>query len=139
MKDRTRKIILGWVVIISAGFFGHWIGTKDAAQTPATSVSNEAYEEKFKEELNSIYNLLSAMMMTERLNMNLSLKTNHYLEHDFSGDICVDCIKHYQNLVAKMPELPERDQIWFDRFYKHPLDRVLEENPEILNKIESEK
>jgi len=132
------RIIVGCVTILFAGVFGYWLG-QVASNPIAEDEITHAYEERFEEELDSVYQLLSGMIMTQRLNMNLSLKTNHYLEHGFSEDVCVDCLKHYKNIVENMPELPERDQLWFDRIYKESLERALEENPSILETNEEGK
>ena len=61
---------------------------------------------------------MSAQAFSIRANMNLSLKTNHYLTHEFHEKLCPDCIEHYQYIVEKMPEMPERDQVWFEYFNK---------------------
>ena len=94
------------------------------------------YEEKFREELDSVYELLSAQAFSIRTNMNLSLRTNHYLTHEFHEDICPDCLEHYQYLVEKMPPMPERDQIWFDYFNKDLVDMAKDIANEKENKDE---
>ena len=58
--------------------------------------------------------------------MNLSLKTNHYLTHEFHEKLCPDCIEHYQYITEKMPEMPERDQVWFE-FFNKTLTEIAEE------------
>ena len=58
--------------------------------------------------------------------MNLSLKTNHYLTHEFHEKLCPDCIEHYQYITEKMPEMPERDQAWFE-FFNKTLTEIAEE------------
>ena len=89
-----------------------------------------------REELDSVYQLLSAQAFSIRTNMNLSLRTNHYLTHEFHEDICPDCLEHYQYLVEKMPPMPERDQIWFDFFNKDLVDMAKEIANEKENKDE---
>jgi len=81
---------------------------------------------QYKKELDAVYELLSAQAFSIRTNMNLSLKTNHYLTHEFHEKLCPDCIGHYQYIVEKMPEMPERDQAWFE-FFNKTLTEISEE------------
>jgi enamine deaminase RidA (YjgF/YER057c/UK114 family) len=98
---------------LTGTMFGRVIGQKANVEQAA-----EVYDDKYKEELDAIYELLSAQAFSIRTNMNLSLKTNHYLTHEFSEQLCPDCLVHYEYLVENMPEMPERDQVWFDFFNK---------------------
>jgi hypothetical protein len=114
------KNSVGYVIVILVFWVGFFLG-QFAFKTP---VKAEVYEEEFHKELDSIYRLLASMSATQRLNMNLSLKTNHYLEHEFNKDICPDCLKHYRYLVDNMPELPEQQQQTFDMLYSKPLQEI---------------
>ena len=108
-------ILFGWCSLLAFFFIGLWLGNYNRKVIDDQEIT-EAYEEKFREELDSVYQLLSAQAFSIRTNMNLSLKTNHYLTHEFHEDICPDCLEHYKYLVENMPPLPEADQAWFDFF-----------------------
>ena len=112
-----RTVLLGWCSLLAFFFIGLWLGNYNRKVIDAQEIT-EAYEEKFREELDSVYQLLSAQAFSIRTNMNLSLKTNHYLTHEFHEDVCPDCLEHYKYLVENMPPLPEADQVWFDFFNK---------------------
>jgi len=124
-KNSIGTIVFGWCWLILIFLAGRWWGIYN------TEISNEkqitqAYEEKYREELDAVYELLSAQAFSIRANMNLSLKTNHYLTHEFHEKLCPDCIEHYQYIVEKMPEMPERDQVWFE-FFNKTLTEISEE------------
>jgi hypothetical protein len=124
-KNSIGTIVFGWCCLI--GFFigGMWLGDYRADRKTKEQIT-EMYEEQYKKELDAVYELLSAQAFSIRTNMNLSLKTNHYLTHEFHKKLCPDCIEHYQYIVEKMPPMPERDQIWFDYFNK-TLTEIAEE------------
>ena len=128
-------ILFGWCSLLAFFFIGLWLGNYNRKVIDDQEIT-EAYEEKFREELDSVYELLSAQAFSIRTNMNLSLRTNHYLTHEFHEDICPDCLEHYQYLVEKMPPMPERDQIWFDFFNKDLVDMAKEIANEKENKDE---
>ena len=124
-----RTVLLGWCSLLAFFFIGLWLGNYNRKVIDDQEIT-EAYEEKFREELDSVYQLLSAQAFSIRTNMNLSLKTNHYLTHEFHEDICPDCLEHYKYLVENMPPLPEADQAWFDFFNKDLVElaeKILEE------------
>lgn len=124
-KNSIGTIVFGWCCLV--GFFigGMWLGDYRADRKTEEQIT-EMYEEQYKKELDAVYELLSAQAFSIRTNMNLSLKTNHYLTHEFHKKLCPDCIEHYQYIVEKMPPMPERDQIWFDYFNK-TLTEIAEE------------
>lgn len=111
---RMKKIFISGLLIFSAFCLGVLVG----------QTNDNNYEDEYRAELESIYMLLGGMSATQRVNMNLSLKTNHYLQHEFDKDVCPDCLKHYRYLVDNMPELPEQQQQTFDMFYTKPLQKV---------------
>ena len=132
MSKNTHSIgtiLFGWCSLLAFFFIGLWLGNYNRKVIDDQEIT-EAYEEKFREELDSVYQLLSAQAFSIRTNMNLSLKTNHYLTHEFHEDICPDCLEHYKYLVENMPPLPEADQAWFDFFNKDLVElaeKILEE------------
>lgn len=121
MKNDNGPGLLAFIFSIITLFLCFWTGMMFGRITVSkTNVEQtaEVYDDKYKEELDAIYELLSAQAFSIRTNMNLSLKTNHYLTHEFSEQLCPDCLAHYEYLVENMPEMPERDQVWFDFFNK---------------------
>ena len=124
-KNSIGTIILGWCWLFCFFFTGMWVGNYRADKKTEEQIT-QAYEEQYKEELDAIYELLSAQAFTLRSNMNLSLETNHYLTHEFHKALCPDCIKHYEYIVEKMPHMPERDQVWFEFFNKSLIERAKE-------------
>ena len=97
----------------------------------ATGRSTAAnYEDEYREELESIYMLLGGMSATQRVNMNLSQKTNHYLTHGGEGATCDDCVQHLRNFVDSMPPLPRQQQESFDMMYTSPLSKLEKMNRE---------
>ena len=124
-KNSIGTIVFGWCCLI--GFFvgGMSFGDYRAEKLTKEQIA-EMYEEQYREELDAIYELLSAQAFTLRSNMNLSLETNHYLTHEFHKVLCPDCVKHYEYIVEKMPPMPERDQVWFDYFNKDLVERAKE-------------
>ena len=109
-----KEIFISGLLIFSAFCLGVLVG----------QTNDNNYEDEYRSELESIYMLLGGMSATQRVNMNLSLKTNHYLQHEFDKDVCPDCLKHYRYLVDNMPELPEQQQQTFDMLYTKPLQKV---------------
>jgi hypothetical protein len=131
-KNSIGTIVFGWCCLIGFFFAGFWLGRQETdidAEINRVRMRNElvkVYEDLYREELDSVYELLSAQAFSIRANMNLSLKTNHYLTHEFHEKLCPDCIEHYQYIVEKMPEMPERDQVWFE-FFNKTLTEISEE------------
>ena len=124
-KNNIGTIILGWCWLFCFFFTGMWVGDYRADKKTEEQIT-QAYEEQYRKELDAVYELLSAQAFSIRANMNLSLKTNHYLTHEFHEKLCPDCIEHYQYIVEKMPEMPERDQVWFE-FFNKTLTEIAEE------------
>jgi hypothetical protein len=124
-KNSIGTVVFGWCCLI--GFFvgGVWVGDYRAEKKTEEQIT-QAYEEQYRKELDAVYELLSAQAFSIRANMNLSLKTNHYLTHEFHEKLCPDCIEHYKYIVEKMPEMPERDQAWFE-FFNKTLTEISEE------------
>jgi len=87
-------------------------------------------EEAHEEELNSIYQLLGAAAFTQRTNMNMSIKTNHYLthpkgQHGQKPDLtCEECWKGFEHLVQNMPPMPGGNGTYWDTFYKKPYEEM---------------
>ena len=130
-KNSIGTIVFGWCCLI--GFFvgGMSFGDYRAEKLTKEQIA-EMYEEQYREELDAVYELLSAQAFSIRSNMNLSLKTNHYLTHEFHETLCPDCIEHYKYIVEKMPEMPERDETWFNYFNKtltEIAEKISQEDP----------
>ena len=124
-QNSIKTIVFGWCCLIGFFICGMYLGDYRADKKTEEQIT-QAYEELYREELDSVYELLSAQAFSIRTNMNLSLRTNHYLTHEFHETLCPDCIEHYQYLVEKMPPMPERDQVWFDYFNKDLVDMAKE-------------
>ena len=124
-KNSIGTMLFGWCCLIGFFLAGMWLGNYRADVKTEEQIT-QAYEEKYREELDAVYELLSAQAFSIRANMNLSLKTNHYLTHEFHEKLCPDCIEHYKYIVEKMPEMPERDQVWFE-FFNKTLTEISEE------------
>ena len=94
-------------------------------------------EESNEEELNSIYQLLGASAFTARTNMNLAVKTNHYITHP-QGRLgrppnlaCQQCWKNFEEFVTKMPTLPnDGNGAYFDAFYRKPYEMIKKQKEE---------
>ena len=87
-------------------------------------------EESHEEELNSIYQLLAAAAFTNRTNMNLASKTNHYITHP-KGQLgegpsvaCEECWKHFEDIATNMPTLPPANEAYYDAFYRKPYESL---------------
>ena len=124
-KNSIGTIILGWCWLFCFFFTGMWVGDYRADKKTEEQIT-QAYEEQYRKELDAVYELLSAQAFSIRANMNLSLRTNHYLTHEFHEKLCPDCIEHYKYIVEKMPEMPERDEVWFE-FFNKTLTEISEE------------
>lgn len=124
-KNSLGTMVFGWCCLIGFFLAGMWLGNYRADVKTEEQIT-QAYEEQYKEELDAIYELLSAQAFTLRSNMNLSLDTNHYLTHEFHKVLCPDCVKHYEYIVEKMPPMPERDQVWFEFFNKSLVEQAKE-------------
>ena len=87
-------------------------------------------EQSHEEELDSIYQLLAAAAFTQRTNMNLSVKTNHYLTHpkgqhgEKPNLTCEECWKGFEQLVKNMPPMPGGNGVYWDHFYKQPYEKL---------------
>ena len=131
-KNNIRTMLFGWCWLICFFLAGFWWGRQETdidAEINRVRMRNElvkVYEDIYREELDAIYELLSAQAFTLRSNMNLSLDTNHYLTHEFHKVLCPDCVKHYEYIVEKMPPMPERDQVWFEFFNKSLVEQAKE-------------
>jgi len=95
-KNSIGTIILGWCWLFCFFFTGMWVGNYRADKKTEEQIT-QAYEEQYKEELDAIYELLSAQAFTLR-----------------------------SNIVEKMPHMPERDQVWFEFFNKSLIERAKE-------------
>ena len=83
-------------------------------------------EQTSKEELVSIYRLLSASAFTNRVCMGLSAKTNHYIMHNQKNEKwlrtnkCKECMDHMEYVVTNMPKMDRSNEAYFDTFYRRP-------------------
>jgi len=136
MSSKEIKALFAMLVLMTIAFtaqsFVLLTGQEDITSKQLT------LEEAHEEELNSIYQLLGAAAFTNRTNMNLASKTNHYITHDkgqlgHKPDVaCEECWKHFEHVVTKMPELPQDGNgSYFDSFYRQPY--------EMLKKMREEK
>ena len=81
-KNGIGTIVFGWGLLIGCFVGGMWLGDYRADKKTEEQIT-QAYEEKYREELDAVYELLSAQAFSIRANMKLSLKPNHYLKHEF--------------------------------------------------------
>jgi len=89
--------------------------------------------EQAEKELNSIYHLLEASAFTDRTNMNMSFKTNQYIEKVMEEQGIAPTIdkevliKRLEYLVENMPEMDGANKMHFYRFYVLNLERLKNE------------
>ena len=132
MKSGLKYVIF-FFIGLSMGIAWKWFTQEP---TPTKEGQEEKYswtQEQAEEEMTAIYNLLATQAFTMRTNMNLALKTNHYLTHSKKDEkpalTCPECLKTYKEYVEGMPPLREGNKMYFDKFYREPLERYLEQNP----------
>lgn len=123
----AMKVMLKWITIIVA-VLGLYMGGYFYGKSITV-------EQTSKEELTSIYRLLSAAAFTNRACMGLSAKTNHYITHNHKDaqwldtNQCKECMNHIEYLVTNMPKLDRRNEAYFDIFYRRPFkDYQLQQN-----------
>lgn len=131
MKSGLRYVIF-FCIGLSIGIACKWFTQEP---TPTKENQEEKYswtQEQAEEEMTAIYNLLATQAFTMRTNMNLALKTNHYLTHSKKDEkpalTCPECLKTYKEYVEGMPPLRGGNKMYFDRHYREPLERYLEQN-----------
>ena len=131
----TKKIYVTITLFITLAIGvlgGYQYGTHQGVTPP-----NEEWTawdlEQAEIELDAIYHLLAASAFTSRTNMNMSFKTNQYMtkvmeEQDI--DPAIDkaaTIEYLEHLVENMPELEGGNKMYFDTFYREPLERLKSE------------
>ena len=70
------------------------------------------------------------MSVSIRTNMNLAVKSAHYLEHSppvpqggFTVAECPKCLMIYNQYVQLMPDQPGYNGWYFKKFYKEPIQQ----------------
>ena len=79
MSQNTHSIgtiLFGWCSLLAFFFIGLWLGNYNRKVIDDQEIT-EAYEEKFREELDSVYELLSAQAFSIRTNMNLQVSKTY--------------------------------------------------------------
>tara|TARA_R110000824_G_scaffold9415_4_gene42153 strand:+ start:43991 stop:44392 length:402 start_codon:yes stop_codon:yes gene_type:complete len=132
MTNKIYIIIALFITLTVGAVGGYQYGTHQKANSP-----NEEWTawdlEQAEIELDAIYHLLAAHAFTSRTNMNMSFKTNQYMtkimkEQDI--DPAIDkaaTIEYLEHLVENMPELEGGNKMYFDTFYRAPLERLKNE------------
>ena len=126
----TLCFIFTAAISVTAGYF---YGSLERTRIDSERVAQEqqaAFEEASTEELNSIYRLLTAAAFTNRTNMNLSAKTNHYITHPQGKEghrpsvACDQCWEHLENVVKNMPQMDDANEAYFKAFYRKPYEQL---------------
>ena len=134
MKSKFKYILLFFV-----GFsIGMGLATIFSPTSPDMTTEEEEYswtQKQAEEEMEAIYNLLATQAFTMRTNMNLALKTNHYLTHSKKEQkpaiTCPECLETHKEYVEGMPPLRGGNKMYFDRYYRQPLEKYLQDHPTV--------
>ena len=120
MKKQIFNGILSSLMLFSMGFIGYYLGFYDGKKQ---NVNTEA-------EISAIYQLIEGMAVGIRTNMNLAVKSAHYLEHSrsipqggFTVAECPECLLVYNQYVQLMPDQPGYNGWYFKKFYKEPIQQ----------------
>ena len=120
MKKQIFNGILSSLMLFSMGFIGYYLGFYDGKKQ---TVNTEA-------EISAIYQLIEGMAVGIRTNMNLAVKSAHYLEHSraipqggFTVAECPECLLVYNQYVQLMPDQPGYNGWYFKKFYKEPIQQ----------------
>ena len=125
------KKILAIIVVFAVGAIGGYQYSAYQVQDDEEWASWTL--EQAEKELNSIYHLLEASAFTDRTNMNMSFKTNQYLEkvmEERGIDPAIDkevLIERLEYLIENMPEMDGANKIHFYNFYVRNLQRLKSE------------
>ena len=125
------KKILAIIVVFAVGAIGGY--QYSAYQVQDDEEWTSWTLEQAEKELNSIYRLLEASAFTDRTNMNMSFKTNQYLEkvmEERGIDPAIDkevLIERLEYLIENMPEMDGANKIHFYNFYVRNLQRLKSE------------
>ena len=120
MKKQIFNGIVWSLMLLSMAFVGYYLGFYDGKKQ---TVNTEA-------EISAIYQLIEGMAVGIRTNMNLAVKSAHYLEHSrpisqggFAVAECPKCLMVYNQYVQLMPEQPGYNGWYLKKFYKEPTDQ----------------
>ena len=120
MKKQILNGIIWVLMFLSTTSAGYMLGANDGRKA---IVNTEA-------EISAIYQLLQGMSVSIRTNMNLAVKSAHYLEHSppvpqggFTVAECPKCLLLYNQYVQLMPEQPGYNGWYFKKFYKEPIQQ----------------
>jgi len=118
-KQILNGVVWGFM-FLSTTTVGYVLGVNDGKKH---TVNTEA-------EISAIYQLIEGMAVGIRTNMNLAVKSAHYLEHSppvpqggFTVAECPKCLMIYNQYVQLMPEQPGYNGWYFKKFYKEPTER----------------
>ena len=121
-----KKFLQSFVVIgvmFATAFISYSYG-RAQREIEIAALKAEVIEGVATEELEAIYNLLSAAAFTNRANMNLAAKTNHYITHPQGRDgrppnvACEECWQEFSYVVENMPKMDPPNEAYFDSFYR---------------------
>lgn len=120
MKKQIVNGIAWGLVLFSTSGVGYMLGAHDGRKE---TLDTEA-------EISAIYQLLQGMSVSIRTNMNLAVKSAHYLEHSppvsqggFTVAECPKCLMIYNQYVQLMPDQPGYNGWYFKKFYKEPIQQ----------------
>ena len=120
MKKQIFNGIVWGLMFLSTMTMGYFLGVHDGKKQ---TVNTEA-------EISAIYQLIEGMAVSIRTNMNLAVKSAHYLEHSppmsqggFTVNECPKCLLVYNQYVQLMPEQPGYNGWYFKKFYKEPIQQ----------------
>ena len=120
MKKQILNGIVWGLMFFSTIVAGYGLGVNDGKKQ---TVNTEA-------EISAIYQLLQGMSVSIRTNMNLAVKSAHYLEHSppvpqggFTVAECPKCLMIYNQYVQLMPDQPGYNGWYFKKFYKEPIQQ----------------
>jgi len=134
MKSKFKYVLLFFVGVS----IGMGLATMFSQKPSGTPTEEERYswtQQQAEEEMTAIYNLLATQAFTMRTNMNLALKTNHYLTHSKKDEkptiTCPECLETYKGYVEGMPPLRGGNKMYFDKHYREPLEKYLQDHPTV--------
>tara|TARA_R100001143_G_scaffold62320_1_gene65304 strand:- start:46 stop:456 length:411 start_codon:yes stop_codon:yes gene_type:complete len=120
MKKQILNGVVWGLMFLSTMTMGYFLGVHDGKKQ---TINTEA-------EVSAIYQLLQGMSVSIRTNMNLAVKSAHYLEHSpplaqggFTVNECPKCLVVYNQYVQLMPEQPGYNGWYFKKFYKEPIQQ----------------
>ena len=120
MKKQIFNGILSSLMLFSMGFIGYYLGFYDGKKQTVNTVA----------EISAIYQLIDGMAVRIRTNLNLAVKSAHYLEHSrsipqggFTVAECPECLLVYNQYVQLMPDQPGYNGWYFKKFYKEPIQQ----------------